>query len=82
MVRLAAGDTEGVRALCLEPHDLAISKYAAGRHKDAVFTRELARRGLVTRSTLLSLLGKTAVDDARREQIRARIDADLSSGRK
>ena len=42
LVNLPAGDTGGVAGLCLDPHDLAIAKYAAGREKDAVFTRELA----------------------------------------
>src|SRR5204863_2376681 len=55
LVNLPDGDTEGVKALCLEPHDLAISKYAVRRDKDRTFTRELARRGLVDRETLLAL---------------------------
>jgi hypothetical protein len=28
-VNLPPGETEGVRGLCLEPHDLAIAKYAS-----------------------------------------------------
>lgn len=36
LVNLPAGDTGGVRGLCLEPHDLAISKYVAGRDKDRI----------------------------------------------
>ena len=51
LARMALGQHEGVKGLCLEPHDLAISKYAAGREKDLVFTRELARRGLVSAFT-------------------------------
>jgi hypothetical protein len=39
LVNLPPGDTEGVRGLCLDPHDLAIVKYAARREKDLVFTR-------------------------------------------
>jgi len=52
---LPAGDTGGVRGLCLEPHDLAISKYVASRDKDRIFTQELARRGLVDREKLPAL---------------------------
>ena len=44
LVNLPPGDTDGVRGLCLDPHDLAIAKYVARREKDIVFTRELARR--------------------------------------
>jgi hypothetical protein len=47
LVNLPAGDTEGVRGLCLDPHDLAIAKYVAHRDKDIIFTRELAKRGIV-----------------------------------
>src|SRR5665213_3059494 len=39
LVNLPAGDTDGVAALCLDPHDLAIAKYCAGREKDILFTR-------------------------------------------
>jgi hypothetical protein len=49
--------------LCLEPHDLAIAKYAAAREKDLIFTRELVRRGIVAEERLLLLLDETQVDD-------------------
>src|SRR5277367_3468730 len=55
LVNLPAGDTEGVVGLCLDPHDLAIAKYDAGRDKDIVFTRALAERGMVEKSKLLEL---------------------------
>lgn len=78
LVRLSAGDTEGVRGLCLDPHDLAISKYAAFREKDLVFTRELARRGITAKGQLLTLLEQTAkISSDLRERIRARIAADF-----
>jgi len=78
LVNLPAGDTGGVKGLCLEPHDLAIAKYAAWRDKDRVFTRELARRGLVDRERLLALLGQTPVEPDEKERIRARIEGDFS----
>ena len=56
LVTLPPGETEGVRGLCLEPHDLAIAKYAAARDKDRIFTRELVRRGIVAEERLLSLI--------------------------
>ncbi|MFZ0500028.1 MAG: DUF6036 family nucleotidyltransferase [Steroidobacteraceae bacterium] len=77
LVDLPPGDTEGVRGLCLDPHDLAISKYAAYREKDLVFTRELARRGIVSKDQLLTLLEQTKLSDDLRERIRARISADF-----
>ena len=77
LVHLAPGDTEGVKGLCLDPHDLAIAKYVARREKDIVFTRELARQGLVFRDRLLGLLDQTAVAAELRERIRADIARDF-----
>ena len=78
LVTLPPGDTEGVRGLCLDPHDLAISKYVARREKDRAFTRELARRALVDRERLLTLVDKTPVSEDVRARIRADIAADFT----
>lgn len=77
LVNLPPGDTDGVKGLCLDPHDLAIAKYVAHRDKDITFTRELARRGLVDRERLLALLEQTSVTAGVRERIRADIAADF-----
>jgi hypothetical protein len=79
LVNLSPGDTEGVKGLCLEPHDLAIAKYVASREKDLIFTRELARRGLLSEAKLLSLLDRTPVDEDARERIRGQIGRDFSA---
>jgi hypothetical protein len=78
LVNLPPGDTEGVLGLCLDPHDLAIAKYVARREKDLIFTRELARRGLVSQERLLALVDQTAVADEVRERIRTYITKDFS----
>jgi hypothetical protein len=77
LVNLPPGETEGVRGLCLEPHDLAIAKYVARREKDVAFTRELARRGIVARDRLMALLNQTPVTDEVRERIRGDIARDF-----
>jgi len=56
---LAAG-TNGVTALCLEPHDLWISKAVAGRPKDREFCRALVERKLVEVKVLCQRLEVTA----------------------
>src|SRR6267142_5774981 len=81
LVNLPPGDTDGVRGLCLDPHDLAIAKYVARREKDLIFTRELARRGIVSQERLLSLLDQTPVDEDTRDRIRTYITTDFSAGR-
>ena len=77
-MNLAAGDTGGVRALCLDPHDLAVSKYVARREKDLAFNRELARRGIVKRERLLELVEKTQVTSDARTKIRTGIENDFA----
>ena len=82
LVQLPAGETGGVRGLCLDPHDLAISKYVACREKDRVFNRELVRRRLVAKKRLLTLLEETPVDEQVRERIRDDIVNDFALRRK
>jgi len=81
LVNLPPGDTDGVKGLCLEPHDLAIAKYAASREKDLIFTRELTRRGIVSEKRLLALLEETPVGDEVRERIRSQITSDFKAAR-
>lgn len=77
LVNLPAGDNDGVRGLCLDPHDLAISKYVARREKDVLFTSELAKRGCVGQETLLALVECTPVDQAAKTRIRQYIVDDF-----
>lgn len=44
---------------CLEPHDLAISKIAAGREKDWSFVEAMLRRKMVSAGLLYERLAKT-----------------------
>lgn len=71
-------NTRGVTGLCLEAHDLAISKYVAGREKDLEFTRSLAAHGLTKRHTLLDRLSDTIVSDQLRALIEQRIQRHFS----
>jgi hypothetical protein len=81
LVNLPPGDTEGVRGLCLDPHDLVIAKYVARREKDLVFNLELARRKIVTRERLLALLSRTPVSEDVRDRIRADVERDFARAR-
>ena len=78
LVRLAPGDTDGATGLCLDPHDLAISKYAARREKDIVFNREMARLGIVGKEKLLDLLDTAPLSASRKSAMRGFIKADFA----
>lgn len=78
LVTLSPGETDGVTGLCLDPHDLAIAKYVAHRDKDLAFTRELARRGIVSRKRLLDLLKQTSLPVPARDRVRDDIERDFA----
>ncbi|HLK68964.1 MAG TPA: DUF6036 family nucleotidyltransferase [Bryobacteraceae bacterium] len=77
LIIVSGENTRFVRGSCLEVHDLAISKYAAGREKDLEFTQSLARHTMVNRYTLEQRLAMTLVDDRMRSSILARIRRDF-----
>jgi hypothetical protein len=77
LVNLPEGDTNGAIGLCLDPHDLAISKYIAGRPKDRDFTAAMVKRGLLDRNLLLDRLKVTKADPALLAAARAAIDRDF-----
>jgi hypothetical protein len=70
--------TRGYTGLCMEIHDLALSKYGAGREKDVEFTHALAHGGHTQKRILLERLPEVNADQARLELMRARIQADFS----
>ena len=75
LVRYDSAATNGVSALCLEPHDLWISKAIAGRPKDFEFCNALVSRQIVELETLkkrLDLLPK--LDEKIGQKVRRRIE--------
>lgn len=77
LVPVTNENTGGITGLCLEVHDLAISKYVAGRPKDLAFTRELARHHMTSLETLRSRLRATTVPVALRRIVAARLARDF-----
>jgi hypothetical protein len=73
LVKVETPATDPGIGLCLEVHDLAISKYLAGRPKDLEFTAALARHDLTRKDVLLERLATTTVDMARRKLATQRI---------
>ena len=79
LILVSGKNTRFVRGWCLEVHDLAIAKYAAGREKDQAFTRALARHGMVCRKVLDRRLASPQLDSHIRNLVARRIEADFSA---
>jgi hypothetical protein len=73
LVAVINENTNGVTGLCLEVHDLAISKLIAQRPKDLEFVQELVRRHMIQKRSMLRLLEETRIDNRLRSRIRNRI---------
>lgn len=82
LIRIENANTQGVTGLCLEVHDLAISKHVASREKDLEFTRELARQGMTDSKALFARLKETEIPAELRKVIEARIRRDATGGGK
>ncbi|MCP5519346.1 MAG: hypothetical protein H7A45_19045 [Verrucomicrobiales bacterium] len=73
LVRLENENTGGAAGLCLEIHDLAVSKLVAGREKDLNFLAGLLRHRLVNPESVRQRLAATPLEASRRELGLARL---------
>jgi hypothetical protein len=70
LVSYSSPRTKGVTALCLEPHDLWVSKAVAGREKDREFCQAMIRLDLVDLRILQQRLGRVGkLDSAIRRRV-------------
>lgn len=60
--------------LCLELHDLVLSKFVANREKDDVFNRAVIEFKLVDQQTLLQRLPTMPLDESHRQVIATKIN--------
>ncbi len=72
-------NTNGIAGLCLEVHDLAISKFVAGRYKDLAFIQELVRHEMIQKNIMLTRLAETKLKDAERSRFSSKIEAMFSN---
>jgi hypothetical protein len=73
LIKVQNENTRRITGWCLEAHDLALSKYAAGRDKDLAYTRVMVRQKMLDRKLLLKRLPSMAVDGRLKELIEGRI---------
>ena len=81
LIALRTPATRGAVGLCLEMHDLLISKYVANREKDRRFNRAAFAHRLVQAATLHERLAETSIAQEHRAAIASLIAADLSAAR-
>jgi hypothetical protein len=55
LVNLSSENTNGVTGLCLDPHDLFVSKIAANRPKDIEFCQIMIEHGMVGKDRVIEL---------------------------
>lgn len=69
LVRVQNENTKQAIGYCLDPHDLAASKLAAGREKDQEFVAGLLEHRLIDSSTLLARVNQLALAQEHRQQL-------------
>lgn len=78
LVLITGENTRFIRGWRLEIHDLAISKYVAGREKDLDFTEALIRYEMINPAVLKSRLDSTSLRPDIREIVRQRVERQLA----
>lgn len=74
LIPLRTPNTGGAAGLCLEAHDLAVSKLAAGREKDLEYVAALLAHGLAQAAVVRHRLAVTPLGERERELCVARLD--------
>lgn len=74
LVRVRNENTGNGCGLCLEAHDLAVAKLAAGREKDTAFVAELLRHKLVGTSLIKERMKQSTLSGERFDLALARLD--------
>jgi hypothetical protein len=79
LIPISNPNTGGATGLCIDVHDLALSKYAAGREQDIEFNRALVRHGIISKRQLTRLVPSMSIDDERKRLILDRIKRDFAA---
>jgi len=78
LVEICNENTNDVSGLCLEIHDLIVSKLYAGRQKDIEFFRAATNLGLISKGTLTERINKTSISGVRKDMIESYIKKEFS----
>lgn len=77
LIEVRSASTGGASGLCLEVHDLAVSKLFAGRTKDMNFVSGLLRHGLAGADTIRSRLELSPMDSETKKLCAIRLEKAL-----
>jgi hypothetical protein len=80
LIPISNPNTGGATGLCIDVHDLALSKYAAGREQDIEFNRDLARHGILSKRKLTRLVPTCEAKAAAKLTLLSRSEAVLAWG--
>ena len=80
LVKVENANTGGYRGWCVEPHDLAASKLAAGRERDHEFVRAMLRHRYVTPARLKRRIATLPVSQAHRARLLAWLQRATAAG--
>ena len=69
LVPITNDNTRGATGWCMEPHDLVVSKLAAGRDRDIEYARAAIRAGIVDPRVLRDRIGMLGIDDDHRTRV-------------
>jgi len=73
LVPISNENTSGARGLCLEPHDLAAAKLAAGRDKDMDFVQIMLREKMISSEELANRITTLPLPEERLNAIHSRL---------
>ena len=73
LVEICNENTNGISGMCVEIHDVMVSKLYAERPKDIEFFKAAVNLGLLSEEILRERLAKTAMSDERRNIVEGHI---------
>lgn len=82
LVTVENENTKGIKGLCLDVHDLVLSKYAAGREKDIEFSKLCIEYGYVNKEKLIELAKFLPIDEIKKNKISDAIMCEFTGNKK
>ncbi len=80
VVKIQNENTDLKIGLCLDPHDLAASKLAAGREKDWPFVEVMLKHNLVAEATVQERIGLLPIPPEQKARLKAWVAAHTAAG--